>query len=1084
MKIVQLRFKNLNSLTGEWSIDFTAQEFISDGIFAISGPTGAGKSTILDAICLALYGRTPRLSSISKATNEIMSRQTGECFAEVTFETKEGTFRAHWSQKRARNKAEGALQNPLHEISEAETGKILASQIKTTEAEVLQKTGMDYKRFTQSMMLAQGRFAAFLQATGDERAPMLEQITGTDIYSRISMFVFEKQKSEKIFLEKLQSENSGIVLLTTEEEQQVRTDLDEKTIRNISISIEKERLGSAIEWLSRIAGLKSEIELIESESKALLYKINEFAPRRMMLQSALRAANLEGTYASVISLRKQQHDDTLALTSLLGEAPDLQTERDKAQILFETSGKEYAEFKKEHEALLTITREVRLVDQMRSQKKLAAEETKSEINRYIGEKESENLKREKAEKKILDLKTETEKINSYLGENQPDSGLASEMTGISISARELAGSKKALLESEKNFKALSDSFGNKKKELEQSESELGGAAEKNRSDKNNLIEAGEALGKLLDGSQPEEILKRKDSLLFQLADLKKIAGFETERLRLEDDKACPLCGSLHHPYAEGNIPTVTETEKEFAGLISLIEKTAALNRSLDDLKNIERLSEVNLSAISNKRNLLLQQKTDIEENLTRQKSELETYRTNCVLRSESLQKLLSPFGITDLPTDLKEMDLLLDSLEARKLEWQKHGKRKAEIDGEILLQQNVCNISDALIRTKSESIGVKIRELEEIESSLGILNKSRTDLFGEKSVENEEAISSGKLAENESLWSKASSYLLHCEQNLARNTTRISDLRNEIDRRKPGLEHAESTFFSSLKELGFQDEVVFVSCRLPSGEREILQKEAEELDNKRTELAARKTDRERSLTAEEIKKLSEESQDILEVKLRGATLEVENILKETGALNQKLDDNNKARIRGAEVLHRIEIQKAVYDSWAKLNSLIGSADGKKYRNFAQGLTFGIMVSHANSQLVKLSDRYLLIRDKDEPLELSIIDNYQGGEIRTTKNLSGGESFIVSLALALGLSRMSGRTIRVDSLFLDEGFATLDEEALETALGTLAGLRQEGKMIGIISHIGALKDRIGTKINVQPVREGRSILTGPGCNQII
>ena len=109
MKILQLRFKNLNSLYGEWCIDFTSPEYLDNGIFTIAGPTGAGKSTILDAICLALYGRTPRLKSISKSTNEIMSRQTGECYAEVTFETQAGKFRCHWSQHRARKMPEGNL---------------------------------------------------------------------------------------------------------------------------------------------------------------------------------------------------------------------------------------------------------------------------------------------------------------------------------------------------------------------------------------------------------------------------------------------------------------------------------------------------------------------------------------------------------------------------------------------------------------------------------------------------------------------------------------------------------------------------------------------------------------------------------------------------------------------------------------------------------------------------------------------------------------------------------------------------------------------------------------------------------------
>ncbi|MEB3733710.1 SbcC/MukB-like Walker B domain-containing protein [Halopseudomonas pachastrellae] len=163
--------------------------------------------------------------------------------------------------------------------------------------------------------------------------------------------------------------------------------------------------------------------------------------------------------------------------------------------------------------------------------------------------------------------------------------------------------------------------------------------------------------------------------------------------------------------------------------------------------------------------------------------------------------------------------------------------------------------------------------------------------------------------------------------------------------------------------------------------------------------------------------------------------------------------------------------------------MIGSADGKKYRNFAQGLTFEMMIGHANRQLQKMTDRYLLTRDDDQPLELNVVDDYQAGEIRSTKNLSGGESFIVSLSLALGLSHMASKNVRVDSLFLDEGFGTLDEEALDTALETLAGLQQDGKLIGVISHVPALKERISTQIQVTPQTGGRSQISGPGCGRL-
>jgi len=137
-----------------------------------------------------------------------------------------------------------------------------------------------------------------------------------------------------------------------------------------------------------------------------------------------------------------------------------------------------------------------------------------------------------------------------------------------------------------------------------------------------------------------------------------------------------------------------------------------------------------------------------------------------------------------------------------------------------------------------------------------------------------------------------------------------------------------------------------------------------------------------------------------------------------------------------------------------------------------------MVSHANRQLEKMTDRYLLIRDDRQPLELNVVDNYQAGEIRSTRNLSGGESFIVSLTLALGLSKMASRKVRVDSLFLDEGFGTLDEETLETALETLSGLHQDGKLIGIISHVPALKERISTRIAILPRSGGKVFSRGP------
>lgn len=258
---------------------------------------------------------------------------------------------------------------------------------------------------------------------------------------------------------------------------------------------------------------------------------------------------------------------------------------------------------------------------------------------------------------------------------------------------------------------------------------------------------------------------------------------------------------------------------------------------------------------------------------------------------------------------------------------------------------------------------------------------------------------------------------------------------------------------------------------------------AKDLDDRQTDLKARQKDRETRLATEIARKITDRSLEELEPQFK----EHEESLKEMrdiiAGLKHKLSENTAAKEWIREKQTAIEAQKKECRRWGNLHELIGSADGKKYRNFAQGLTFEMMIGHANRQLQKMTDRYLLIRDEAQPLELNVVDNYQAGEIRTTKNLSGGESFIVSLSLALGLSHMASKNVRVDSLFLDEGFGTLDEEALDTALETLAGLQQDGKLIGVISHVPALKERVSTQIQVTPQTGGRSQILGPGCSKL-
>ncbi len=437
MRILQIRFKNLNSLAGEWFIDLTHPAFLSDGIFVITGPTGAGKSTILDAVCLALYGRTPRLPRVTKSENEIMSRQTGECFAEVTFETRAGTFRCHWSQWRARKKASGELQAPRHELSDAASGRILENNIRGVADKVEEATGMDFERFTRSMLLAQGGFAAFLQAPPDQRSPILEQLTGTEIYSDVSKRVHARVVLERTRLETLEAELAGIHLLEEAEEQRLHAELSTLIEQTSEAARQSDRTQQALLWLEGIRTLQAELALLEDRKKQLSGRIEGFQPERRKLERANRALELAGAYAGLVSLRDAQAQD-LRQQKECGEAlPPCEAELKRAETAFASAGTVLDQRRLEREQGLRTTCAVREYDV----KILEKENALSALRRELSEREnafaaaqasSQSLNSQRA-----DIQTGLAEVLDALQRTAADQGLVENLSAIQHSCGQL-----------------------------------------------------------------------------------------------------------------------------------------------------------------------------------------------------------------------------------------------------------------------------------------------------------------------------------------------------------------------------------------------------------------------------------------------------------------------------------------------------------------------------------------------------------------------------------------------------------------------------------------------------------------------
>ncbi|MDX1319996.1 MAG: AAA family ATPase, partial [Oceanospirillum sp.] len=251
MKILSVRLKNLNALRGEWKIDFTRAPFDGSNLFAIMGATGAGKTTLLDAICLALYHETPRLK-VSKKTNQLMTHHTLDCLAEVEFAVNGHVYRAFWAQRRAAKTL--VLQEPTVELADAE-GNILASKVNDKKRLVEELTGLDFGRFTKSMMLSQGQFAAFLNADKQERANLLERMTGTEVYGQISERIFLRHKAEQDAVAQLKYRLEGIELLSPEQTAEYRARIETINADLASLQPEQKQLDAELNALRQLEKL-------------------------------------------------------------------------------------------------------------------------------------------------------------------------------------------------------------------------------------------------------------------------------------------------------------------------------------------------------------------------------------------------------------------------------------------------------------------------------------------------------------------------------------------------------------------------------------------------------------------------------------------------------------------------------------------------------------------------------------------------------------------------------------------------------------------------------------------------------------
>ncbi|MDD3001228.1 MAG: SbcC/MukB-like Walker B domain-containing protein [Candidatus Riflebacteria bacterium] len=1083
MKILKLRFKNLNSLYGEWSIDFSASEYVNDGLFALTGPTGVGKSTILDAICLALYGATPRLGSISASNNEIMSRQTAECLSEVVFQSQQGTFICKWEQRRARKRIDGNLQPAEHQIAhytgESEN-KVIESKLSKVPAVVVEKTGMDFQQFTRAILLAQGNFDNFLKAGNEDKSKILEQITGTGIYTKLSVMANDRKREEGNKLALIKTEINAIEILTEEEVQKLQKDSEELKNKVEFNENKLQKLSREIEWQNDIKVLKDDLEGIANEQKQLNIELDNFKPKREQLAKATKAATVESVYFSLLMQTQKYQENVQQLQLKEAKFPEIDAEVKNLEISHNTAeaaaNKAGEELENERSLIIKITpldTEIK-----KSAARLEeAEREKTEVKKHINDY-NEMLKRKNEELNIK--RDDSEKIIAYLEEHKCDEYLVSEMTGIEEKFKSL-NEKLAEIDSKNRsaqglrdeLKALTNEIETTQKDLEKAEANF-----KNSEAAFNTQES--AIEVLLKGKTIGDLRVEKDALLHEMAHINKRKDFAEERKELSEGMPCPLCGALEHPFAKGLPKEDNETKKRIDELTALITDIEKKEKGLQELEKALTGAQRTCEDFKNKTTISANKKDSVEKSLSTLIKDVEGIKYNSLQVSENLEAKLVELGYNKGCTINNDIILQLKN---RMNEFVKQSRKKTDYEKEIVQIGGEIKHYEELIKNEQKNFEEKEQKINKEKQELISHKSERMHLYQDKDpVKEEERL---KLAlERAKLFAKDMFKRFSDKQNEF-NTLKmqITGLKENIAKQEPELKAAKSTFTEKLKKAGFSDENEFIDARLEQEDFDSLIKTEKELNDRQTSIKALESDKKLRLESELSKNLTQMSPEELkddEIKCKS---ELDSFKNEISQISFKLADNNEKINKNKELALKFSAQTEEYKRWEKLYELIGSSDGKKFRNLAQEFAFEILVSHANRQMEKMSDRYLLKRNNDKNLELCVIDNYQGGEIRPTCNLSGGESFIVSLALALGLSKMASKKVRVDSLFLDEGFGSLDEKSLSWALDSLAALKQDGKLIGIISHVGEIKARIGTQINISSISAGKSKIEGPGCQRI-
>lgn len=1033
MKILRVSFLNINSLAGPWTIDFESPEFRSEA-FVVTGPTGAGKTSLLDAVALAIYGRTARQNSFSKESNPVMSEGTADCVAEADFIGADGgRYRARWEQHRANSRADGALQDITRVLYRnpcgADPGTLLEKGNERATAAIAEKAGLTYNQFVRAVVLQQGDFASFLEAKKEQRADLLEKAVRDARFSEAGRKVFaawhradeERRRAETILLERIGLASAG----TDGKKRKPSQDDIEKQLQAANAELEEnkksleERRRAAEADSARLAGeiasLQTEKNWVEAENKLREKEEDlqdrrtevgdlerEFAADRPVYETAVRARALDAAHAPLADARRKR-----------GEAAE-RRER-------------YVQEKKTAEGTVG-TREGALADERK--KKDAVDTACAEKRAIIAQADAIDKKLHAAEKLVEAAKT-AEKSALEAAKKSEDAATAAEKTATraeSLAAAAAAWKPGDPVPSsyadEPVFKALvAAAAADAKVRTEETKVETAQSRFDEAKKKADALRADEKKGA---NSELKVLRAAEEEAKNAFDGLKWALELSDQRALLKEGDSCPLCGATYHVSA---VPpdlarTVADAEQKWKDATTARETKETEQKAVRD-------AETNASQA------LVQAQADLAK----------------VRERTDQDKQNGPLELQKAATGAKT---------ARRTATDKRGQATLE-------------------RTSATAKTDDRKRLEEERNSLRddfekLLGEQTVDQAREE-VDQAEEDARRLVSEAETKLAAAKATVTAKEQAIATEDQAVKTLDGTIA--------TEEKRFHDALSGSFADEAEWSAARLDDKTFSAHKAKADDIGDRNAEIKILAASLEKSRTEQDAAKpvdkprTAEELEGLLEEKTNDKTTADQ----KKGAADREFAELESKELKRAKARTDWETARDLYEKWTNLNHWFGGEKGNEFRVYAQGITLGRLLLEANPPLLAMTgNRYELDWDgADGNLMPVAVDHWQARERRAVSNLSGGETFLVSLSLALGLGRLAGKDLSIETLFLDEGFGTLDDEKLQLALKTLSDLRGAGCTVGVISHVEAVKTHGFDLIEVTPRGDSTSTLAGPGVS---